>query len=58
MSKGMKIFILIILMMLSSSAFTVAAKAGSPLAFFFSTMTIAFFIAILAVAFGRGSRRR
>ena len=58
MSKGMKVLILFLLMILCSSLFTVAQKVGSPLAFFFSSMMLAFLIAIPVVALGRGPRRR
>ena len=59
MSKGVKIVILVVLMFVSSSLFTMAGKAGyAPVEAFFAFMTVGLLIAIFVVALSRGESRR
>ena len=59
MSKGMKIVILVVLMVVSSSLFTMTQKAGYREATaFFAFMTVGLLIAIPVVALSRGGSRR
>ena len=59
MSKGMKILILALLMIVSSSLFTMTQKAGySQAAAFFAFMMVCLLIAIPVVALSRRESRR
>jgi len=59
MSKAMKVAILVLLMILSSSLFGMAQNAGNvQLAAFFAFMSVGLLIAIPVVALSRGRSRR
>jgi hypothetical protein len=59
MSKAKKIVILVLLMIMTSSGFTMAQAAGRPqAAAFFSVATLGLLIAILVVGLSRRETRR
>ena len=59
MSKGKKILVLVLLLIVSTNIFTFAQKVGSPLlALFFSVATLGLLVTIVIVALGRRESKR